>query len=136
MNPAVLDTDVVSTLMRRDPVAVVNASLYVAEHALLTISCITRFEVLRGLHAQRSASKIAAFETSCHSLTILPLTDAIIMRAAEIYGGLHRRGRLIGDADILIAATAMVNGREVVTNNTSHFERIEGLTVGNWLRAS
>lgn len=56
------------------------------------------------------------------------------MRAAEIYADLYQRGGLIGDADILIAATAIVEGCGLVTNNERHFERIEGLNVDNWLR--
>ncbi len=37
----------------------------------------------------------------------MAVTDPIIVRAASVYADLHRRGELIGDADILIAATAM-----------------------------
>jgi len=40
----------------------------------------------------------------------LPLTDAIVIRAATIYADLHQRGTLIGDADILIAATGSNTG--------------------------
>jgi tRNA(fMet)-specific endonuclease VapC len=65
--------------------------------------------------------------------TILPLTDAIVVRAATIYADLHQRGTLIGDADILIAATGLEHGLVVVTNNESHYQRIAGLRLGNWL---
>ena len=43
-------------------------------------------------------------------------------------------GELIGDADILIAASALVNGLAVVTNNEDHFKRIPGLQIENWLK--
>ncbi len=69
----------------------------------------------------------------CQSMEVLPLTDAVIVRAADIYGKLHQTGQLIGDADMLIAATRLENGCEIVTNNTSHFSRIFGLVVQNWL---
>jgi len=46
-----------------------------------------------------------------------------------------RRGELIGDADILIAATAKVYNLTVVTSNEHHFRRIAALTVENWLRS-
>jgi tRNA(fMet)-specific endonuclease VapC len=48
------------------------------------------------------------------------LNDTIIVRAAEIYGQLYRTGNLIGDADILIAATCLENGHALATNNTAH----------------
>jgi predicted nucleic acid-binding protein len=41
---------------------------------------------------------------------------------------------LIGDADILIAATAIVADCALVTNNERHFNRIQDLRVENWLR--
>ena len=55
------------------------------------------------------------------------------MQATDIYADLYRRGTLIGDADILIAATALVHGLVVITNNGAHFRRITGLQLDNWL---
>jgi tRNA(fMet)-specific endonuclease VapC len=46
---------------------------------------------------------------------------------------LRRRGEPTGDADILIAASAIVRGIAVVTNNEGHFRRIPGLILENWL---
>jgi predicted nucleic acid-binding protein len=54
--------------------------------------------------------------------------------AAEIYADLSRRGELIADADILIAASALVRGLGIVTNNEEHFKRIQNLHVENWLK--
>ncbi len=56
------------------------------------------------------------------------------MKAADIYADLSRQGELIGDADILIAATASVSGLGVVTNNEDHFKRIRDLRIENRLR--
>jgi len=58
----------------------------------------------------------------------------VVAAASDIYADLHRRGELIGDADILIAASALVNGFGVVTNNVHHFGRIKELMVENWLK--
>jgi antitoxin (DNA-binding transcriptional repressor) of toxin-antitoxin stability system len=46
------------------------------------------------------------------------------------------RGELIGDADILIAATALEHGLAIATGNIVHFERIPGLQVVNWRELS
>jgi tRNA(fMet)-specific endonuclease VapC len=64
---------------------------------------------------------------------VLLLTDGIVVRAAEVYADLYRRGALIGDADILIAPSALEHGLVVITNNEDHFRRIPGLMVENWL---
>jgi tRNA(fMet)-specific endonuclease VapC len=44
-------------------------------------------------------------------------------------GRLRRAGMIIGDADLLIAATALQYDLTLLTNNRQHFERIEGLRI-------
>jgi tRNA(fMet)-specific endonuclease VapC len=39
---------------------------------------------------------------------------------------------LLPDADILIAATVLEKCDMLVTGNTKHFERIDGLVIENW----
>ncbi len=133
MNKAVLDTNTLSAIMRHESRALSHAQAYLSSYSQLTVSIVTRFEILRGLNAKNATSQAAAFNAMCQIMEVLPLTDAVIVRAADIYGKLHQTGQLIGDADILIAATCLENGCEIVTNNTSHFSRISGLVVQNWL---
>jgi tRNA(fMet)-specific endonuclease VapC len=132
--PVLLDTDILSAVLRRDPAVVARARDYLRIHHRFAFSIITRYEILRGLKARRATKQQAAFDRFCGANTILSLSDAIAVRAAEIYADLFQRGELIGDADILIAATAIVDGRRLVTNNERHFERIEGLNIDNWLK--
>ena len=75
-----------------------------------------------------------AFEQLCSASRVLPLEWDVVTQAADIYADLHQRGRLIGDADILIAAAAIVHGLILVTNNENHFSRVTGLQVDNWLK--
>ena len=128
-----LDTDVLSGLMRKTPTALSRARSYLADHPQLTISLVTRFEILRGLKAKRAAAQLAAFDSFCGNNEVLPITDAVIVRAADVYADLHGRGQLIPDADILIAATAIENGLTLATNNLADFGRIAGLRIDNWL---
>lgn len=53
----------------------------------------------------------------------------------EIYAALRREGKLINDADILIASIVKAHDAVLVTNNEEHFSRIEGLRIENWLRS-
>jgi tRNA(fMet)-specific endonuclease VapC len=130
---ALLDTDILSAVMRQHPAALVHARAYLAMHHHLTFSIITRYEVLRGLYAKRAMAQLIAFDRLCSVSAILPLTDAIVVRAAMIYADLHQRGALIGDADILIAATGLKHSLVVVTNNENHYQRIAGIQLENWL---
>jgi len=131
---ALLDTDVLSAVMKGNPLALARAAEYLSEHGAFAFSIITRYEILRGLKAKEATTQVQAFDQLCGACRILPLTDGVAVRAAEIYGALRRRGEPIGDADILIAASALEHGLVVVTNNEDHFRRIPGLQVANWLR--
>lgn len=133
LRPLVLDTDILSAIMRKNPVVLPKARAYLVAHGRFTLSIITRYEILRGLKAKDADRQIDVFEALCNQSTILPLTEKAVAKAAEIYADLSHRGQLIGDADILIAASAVVHGLGVATNNESHFHRINGLQVENWL---
>jgi predicted nucleic acid-binding protein len=60
---------------------------------------------------------------------ILPMDEATAGRYAQITAKLRRENQLIGTNDLWIAAAAMANAMELVTNNTGHFGRVVGLTV-------
>lgn len=130
---ALLDTDTLSAVMRGNPSVVRPARANLVEHGAFTISIITRYEILRGLKAKNASRQIVAFDRFCGSSRIVSLCDEIVVRAAEIYAVLKQRGSLVGDADILIAASALVHGLAVVTNNEAHFRRIPDLVVENWV---
>ena len=129
-----LDTDIRSALMRKHPVALVNAQQYLVVHQKLTFSIITRYEILRGLKAKRATTQSTVFEYLCQTSHILPIDDVTIVQAADIYADLYQRGALISVADILITASAMVHNMEIITNNESHFNRIPQLRIRNWLQ--
>lgn len=59
----------------------------------------------------------------------LPVTTEVARIGSRIRRDLRQRGEMIGDFDILIAATALEAGRALITDNARHFERIDGLLV-------
>jgi len=133
MQRVLLDTSTLSELMKGIDISVLRqAERYLANHGQFTFSSLTRYEILRGLEAKRAKRQIERFNERCRASDILPLTDEIIVLASRIYGDLHRTGRLISDADILIAATAQYHGLMLVTENRKHFERIPGLQILSW----
>lgn len=132
---ALLDTDTLSAVMKGNPLVLARAREYLGEHGAFDLSIITRYEILRGLKAKNAAAQIQAFDRFCEGCRILQLTDEVVVKAADIYAVLKQHGEPVGDADILIAASALANGLAVVTNNEDHFRRIPGVHVENWLRS-
>jgi tRNA(fMet)-specific endonuclease VapC len=65
---------------------------------------------------------------------IIDIDSDVAEHTSDIYDVLRRKGQLVEDADILIAATALVHQLILITDNTAHFKRISGITFENWLR--
>ncbi len=112
----IMDTDILSAVMRKNPAVIPKARAYMSEYGKFTFSIITRYEILRGLKAKMAIRQAKTFDLFCEKNIILPLTDEIVVKAAEIYADLRERGELIGDADILIAASALSHGMGVNVN--------------------
>ena len=90
--PALLDTDTLSEVMKGRDLQVRRAREYLAVHKRFTFSILTRYEILRGLKAKGATRQLRAFERQCRRSEVLPLTDPIVERAAEIYAELKRKG--------------------------------------------
>jgi len=132
MKKYALDTNTLSYLLKKDPT--VSARLK-AESDIgnrLTIPLMAFYEVKRGLLAVNSSQRMRYFEQFCGILGIGDMSFEIADKAAHIYADLRRIGRLVEDADIMIAAFCIVNGCILVTGNTKHFEHIDGLQLANW----
>ena len=60
---------------------------------------------------------------------MLGIDEAISKVLGRERGRLRATGTLIGDLDLMIGATALHHNLTLLTNNRSHFERIEGLRI-------
>ena len=131
---SILDTDTLSFIMRRNQTVLAKAQIYLQSHQNFAFSIITRYEILRGLKAKNATAQLKAFERFCQANQVLSVTDEIIFKASGVYADLYQSGNLIGDADILIASTALIENRILVTNKERHFSRIKNLQIENWLK--
>lgn len=61
------------------------------------------------------------------NMNILSFDAACARQAAKIYQDLKQKGLLIEAEDLLIGATALQHSLKLVSANTRHFARIEGL---------
>ena len=132
-----LDTNVLSEILRPRPDAGVIGRLLAEPAAGLYASELTRFELRRGACLRDDPQPLWQQITDI----ILPLAqwmpvdERICLRAAELSANLRRSGREIGLIDTFLAATASARGLIMVTRNARHFEGIAGLKVENWFQA-
>ena len=118
MDPCLLDTDILSEVLRgRNQDIADAANAYLKVHGQFAISAFTRFEVGAWVPLEKATAKLNTFEQLCTSMTIYPVTDDALDRAADLWADGATQGKPEMDADIIIAATALIHGRELVTGN-------------------
>jgi tRNA(fMet)-specific endonuclease VapC len=129
-----LDTNIVSFAIKNNLVIKERLEELRSQEELISISCITYFEVKRGLFAVKAIKQLERFDDFCKDFQIIFLDDlAILEKASEIHANLRLRGLPIQTEDILIAATAIIKGFILVSND-SDLLRIEELSLENWLQ--
>lgn len=105
-------------------------------HVDFSLAVITASELLHGVHRanneKRRSRREAFVETMLSRLPVIAF-DLIAARThAHLWARLAAKGEAIGTHDLLIAATAMARGLEVVTRDERSFPRIEGLSLVRW----
>ena len=112
MDKCLLDTDVLSEYLRGRNVQVQDrAREYLREHGRLTISVVTVFEVVRGRHHAKQPERAAQFLGWVNqNADVLGFDTACAVRAGEIAGAMLSGGTPLAVADVMIGATAAVQG--------------------------
>jgi len=133
----VLDTNVVSELIRPKPSAAV-LDWFASEHRRPYISAITRAELLIGVLSLPAGKRRRELEAAIGELLdvrfgawCLPFDSGAADAFARIEVARLRTGRLASTEDSQIAAIALTHGLAVVTRNVAHFEAISGVEVMN-----
>jgi len=132
-----IDTDILSYILKRIEPAYEQSRLYLNKRKNFSVSCLTYYECYRGYKAVGATARMETFRELLKLTDVLYLDQFILEKAGEIYGILKNNGVLPGELDILIAATAIVKGYSLVTNNTKHYEIIQKyfpLTISNWMK--
>jgi tRNA(fMet)-specific endonuclease VapC len=96
----------------------------------LALSIISLAELWEGVHysADRMRSQ-TMLEEFLSGVVVLGIDEEICRRFGQLRGTLRREGKLVGDFDLLIAASALRHKLTLLTNNRRHFENIEGLQI-------
>jgi tRNA(fMet)-specific endonuclease VapC len=83
--------------------------------------------------SSRALENKYAVEAPLLSLVVVESDLVIGWRFGALKSELKHESRLVPDADLLIAATTLTYGQVLVTGNSSHYERIAGLTIESWM---
>lgn len=96
--------------------------------AALHISMISWIEVLSG--SSRHKKTIREVERDVQDFIRLPVEDRIAKKAAQLFENAIQKGEKIKNfQDGVIAATALLYGMPLITNNPKDFRKFKGLKV-------
>ena len=121
-----VDTDLLIDLQReyvKGEPGPAMAFLRAHEGVALAISTVSVLEFLEGYGHPRAGERLL------EAYVRLPVTDSVARRGSRLRRTLRAEGQMIGDFDVLIAATAVDAGVPLVTANATHFKRVPGLEV-------
>lgn len=128
-----LDTNICIYAIKNKPEKILN-TLKEKLNDGICISAITLAELAHGVEKSAARDKNrAALLRFLSILTVLPFDDLAAVEYGAVCADLQRKGTPIGTMDMLIAAHAKTEGLILVTNNTREFERVQGLTLENWV---
>ena len=126
--PHLLDSDVAIAYLQDDPDAV--ALVEGLAPGGLAVALITYAEVYQGtLRSPDPAAAQAQLAVFLEGAPILPFTVAVARRYAELREELRRQGKRVRARalDLMIAATALHYGYELVTRNLGDYDDVPDL---------
>ena len=139
MSGFLVDTNVISEVLRREPNPRVLSWSKTQEKAQLFLSVIALGELRKGLTILPSSARRARLERAiAERLTgwfddrILPVTASIGERWGVLDGQRQLAGRPLAAADGLLAATALEHDLVLVTRNVRDFEALGVQLLNPW----
>jgi tRNA(fMet)-specific endonuclease VapC len=127
-----LDTNIVIYVLKRRPKEVLE--IFNRNASRMAISSITISELIYGAEKSPNVDKnLEAIEEFVSHLDVLPYDAKASQHYGQIKAALEKRGEIIGENDIHIAAHAISQGLILVTNNLQEFKRVPNLARENWV---
>ncbi len=123
----IADTDaVIDFFSGRAPLS--SAVRALIESGRLAVTAVTVFELYAGITGHKRLQELERF---LDHIPVLPLSAAEGEIAGRLFTRLKSRGVIIGNQDLLIAATVLASGLSLLTRNVDHFGAVEGLKIAD-----
>ncbi len=129
-----LDTDTFSALMKGNPAAAarLKSERPIDVRVPQPVIAEVEFGIQRLQPSQRRSRLEQQLAILGGTLLRAGWTDGVSEAFGRIKADLERRGQLIDDFDIAIAAHAVATGATLVSANTRHMSRIRSLAIEDW----
>ena len=127
------DTSFIIDLLRGDENAKRLLDIIEKEAQPQKVSSVTVLELYEGVaRSQTPETKRERILDILETKHVLSADHAVMRRAGKLSGQLINNGERIEREDCIIAATALLNDESIITRNTRHFRRVDGLEVRSY----
>lgn len=128
-----LDTNIISFFVKGNPI--VAKKINNTPISSITSCVFVHSECYYGIKNEEQALRlIPTYNGIFETIQILEFSLDSAKEFTKQKKRLKESGNIIPDFDLMIACTALANDLILVTNNTKHFERIEGLELEDWTK--
>ena len=128
-----LDTDILIEYFRGSQ-SIKRRIENLADEDRVGLIWLTFYEFFKGIFVSGKLDEEKFLQNMAETCIILETSFEAARIGGQIYAALKKQGKLINDADIMIASIVKAHDAVLVTNNEEHFSRIQGLQIENWLR--
>lgn len=135
----ILDTNVLSALMRQTPDPSVVAWLDQQPRLSIWTTSVTVLEVRFGLQimasGKRRSAVLQAFESLLDKIgqRVVPFDVSAAEQAGDLMASRHKEGRPRDLRDTMIAGIAIARHAALATRNTTHFDDISVPLINPWM---
>ena len=130
INRYMLDTNMVSHFIKG--VTNVRNKIVSVPMSELGISAITEGELLFGLAKKPDAKQLRiVVHEFLIRVDVLPWDSAVTACYGKLRADMQKKGKILGNLDLLIAAHALALGLVLITNDRA-FTQVEGLKIEDW----
>lgn len=127
-----LDTDTCSAHMRRPAKLAHRFLQYTGQ---LAISSVTLAELYAGGYKHSQVNRLLGLIGDLlQEVQVIDFDSACAEKFGQVRGALLQQGISVPTTDLMIASAALVHNLTLVTHNTSDYQNIPGLRLGDWLR--
>jgi tRNA(fMet)-specific endonuclease VapC len=135
MNPSanyLVDTDIIIYWLTSRYLRIHQKIEEIRENRIF-LSSITIAELYFGAYnSSRPVKNCKLIDELVLEMNVIPFNEKTGGVFGRIKTELKKKGEIINDSDLFIAATAISRNLILVTNNEEHFKRIDDLKIENW----
>lgn len=94
----------------------------------LAVSTVSIAEVAGGIFGEEDeAARLLGLEMFLAGVQVLDITRQVAYKFARLRSNLRKKGKLLDNFDLLLAATCLALDLNFLTGNKRHFQKIPGL---------